>query len=70
MNKLYQILITNWTLRTISVIVIGYTIYSSLFDWSFRISELIRSFIVTLYFIWDYSNEIKNSLKKEVINQL
>tara|TARA_B100000809_G_scaffold3027_1_gene3366 strand:+ start:6658 stop:6855 length:198 start_codon:yes stop_codon:yes gene_type:complete len=65
MNKLSQILKNNWTLKTTLVIVIAYIAYSFLFDDGFRISELIISFMITLYFIWGYSSEIKNSLKKK-----
>jgi hypothetical protein len=65
-SKFIDILKSNWSLKVTFVVVVMYTLVKLFLDRTMDLADILIYIIVTSYFIWGYSAELrKNKYKKE-----
>ncbi|WP_299211670.1 hypothetical protein [uncultured Aquimarina sp.] len=52
MNKIFEILRNNWTLRTVAILTVLYVGISYIFGNGLTISEVVIFILVFLYVVW------------------
>ncbi len=61
MKEIINFLKNSWTLRTVGLMTLIFTIMQFVLEYKFEVSSIIIYFFVALYFVWGFGKPPKKS---------